>query len=152
VLINAHGKVLFNFCGMCFEPFLINRFALLLLLYSMVLSNKMQKEGATAEEIERAMYLAALSQFCIYNPIQETKRAWPLGDGDPLHKSAMTKQSCTLNDFHRALRARDPLGWGFEASDSLLHLIWQLLAWGKSLVREAKLDQTIRPLAQSFVI
>jgi serine/threonine protein phosphatase PrpC len=42
----------------------------------------------------------------------------------------MTKQSCTLQDFHRALRARDPLGWGFESSDdTLLHLIWQLLAW-----------------------
>lgn len=100
-------------------------------LFRMVLTHKMQKEGATSEEIDRAMYLAALSQFCIYNPNQDSKdsKAWPLGDGDPLHKSAMTKQTCTLNDFHRALRARDPLGWGFEASDSLLHLIWQLLAW-----------------------
>lgn len=81
------------------------------------------------KEIERAMYLAALSQFCIYNPSKSNKPDWPLRDGDPLHRSAMTKQSCTLADFHRALRARDPLGWGFEASDTLLHLIWQLLAW-----------------------
>lgn len=75
------------------------------------------------------MYLAALSQFCIYNPSKSNKPDWPLRDGDPLHRSAMTKQSCTLDDFHRALRARDPLGWGFESSDTLLHLIWQLLAW-----------------------
>lgn len=96
----------------------------------MVLSHKLQKEGATKEEIERAMYLAALSQFCIYNPSNPNKPPeWPLRDGDPLHRSAMTKRSCTLNDFHRALRARDPLGWGFERADLLLHLIWQLLAW-----------------------
>jgi serine/threonine protein phosphatase PrpC len=95
----------------------------------MVLSNKMKKKGASDEEIERAMYLAALTQFCIYNPLERSQRDWPLRDGDPLHQSAMTKQTCTLLDFHRALRARDPLGWGFESSDSLLHLIWQLLSW-----------------------
>jgi protein phosphatase 1L len=89
----------------------------------------MERAGASTDEIERAMYLAALSQFCIYNPSDIAKPDWPLRDGDPLHRTAMTKQSCTLTDFHRALRARDPLGWGFEASDSLLHLIWQLLAW-----------------------
>jgi protein phosphatase 1L len=42
----------------------------------------------------------------------------------------MAKDSCTMQDFHRALRARDPLGMGFDSSiDLLLHLIWQLLAW-----------------------
>ena len=42
----------------------------------------------------------------------------------------MVKESCTLQDFHRALRARDPLGIGFDSStDLLLHLIWQLLAF-----------------------
>jgi serine/threonine protein phosphatase PrpC len=97
---------------------------------SMVLSHKLQKQGATPKEIERAMYLAALSHFCIYNPSESNKPGWPLRSGDPLHQSAMTKQSCTMHDFHRALRARDPLGWGFESSDdTLLHLIWQLLAW-----------------------
>lgn len=95
----------------------------------MVLSSKMRKKGASDEDIERAMYLAALTQFCIYNPLESSQREWPLRDGDPLHQSAMTKQTCTLIDFHRALRARDPLGWGFESSDSLLHLIWQLLSW-----------------------
>jgi len=95
----------------------------------MVLSHKLEKEGATKDEIEKAMYLAALSQFCIYNPSNLNKPPeWPLRDGDPLHRSSMTKRSCTLNDFHRALRARDPLGWGFEGADLLLHLIWQLLA------------------------
>ena len=42
----------------------------------------------------------------------------------------MTKVSCTLHDFKHALRARDPLGLGFdESADRLLHLIWQLLAF-----------------------
>ena len=43
------------------------------------------------------------------------------------------KERCTLHDFHRALRARDPLGLGFdEHSDQLLLLVWQLLAWDPS--------------------
>ena len=89
----------------------------------------MKKKGASDDEIERAIYLAALSQFCIYNPMDSNQRDWPLRVGDPLHQSAMTKQTCTMTDFHRALRARDPLGWGFELSDTLLHLIWNLLEW-----------------------
>jgi len=91
-----------------------------------VLSHKMRKEGASEEEIKRALYLAALSQFCIYNPARETNQDWPLRDGDPLHRysSRMTKKSCNLHDFHRALRARDPLGLGFsDATDPLLRLI-----------------------------
>ena len=45
----------------------------------------------------------------------------------------MVKESCTLQDFHHALRARDPLGIGFDAStDLLLHLILQLLAFDPS--------------------
>jgi serine/threonine protein phosphatase PrpC len=95
-----------------------------------VLTLRMQKEGASPEDIQRAMYLAALSQFCIYNPSLEKRQDWPLRDGDPLHRTAMVKQSCTLNDFHKALRARDPLGLGFDSSaDSLLYFIWQLLSW-----------------------
>jgi serine/threonine protein phosphatase PrpC len=95
-----------------------------------ILSIKMQKQGATEEEIQRALYLAALSQFCIYNPAIENSQNWPLRDGDPLQKTSMVKQSCTLNDFHRALRARDPLGLGFDSStDTLLRFIWQLLSW-----------------------
>jgi serine/threonine protein phosphatase PrpC len=88
-----------------------------------VLSLRMQKEGASAEDIERALYLAALSQFCIYNPSSEKA-------SHPLQKIAMVKRSCTLNDFHKALRARDPLGLGFDSSaDTLLHFIWQLLTF-----------------------
>lgn len=38
-----------------------------------------------------------------------------------------------MHDFHRALRARDPLGLGFdEQADQLLLLVWQLLAWDPS--------------------
>ncbi|KAL7557028.1 hypothetical protein ACA910_014241 [Epithemia clementina (nom. ined.)] len=92
-----------------------------------VLTHKMQRQGASNHEIERALYLAALSQFCIYN---QKSSEWPLRQGDPLHRSVMVKQKCTIDDFQRALHARDPLGIGFDTSaDTLLHLIWQLLAW-----------------------
>lgn len=53
--------------------------------------------------------------------------------GDPMHEAKTTKENCTLRDFHNALRARDPLGSGFDTStDLLLHLIWKLLAWDPS--------------------
>jgi serine/threonine protein phosphatase PrpC len=97
-----------------------------------VLTSKMKKAGASDEDLQRALYLAALSQFCIYVPTSDSSKqqSWPLRDGDPLHKTYMVKESCTLQDFHRALRARDPLGIGFDSSaDLLLHLILQLLAW-----------------------
>ena len=95
-----------------------------------LLTNKMQRRGASQEEIQRALYLAALSQFCIYMPMSTTGKSWPLGAGDPLFNAAMVKQSCTLKDFHHALRARDPLGIGFDSrDDTFLHLIWKLLAW-----------------------
>jgi len=42
----------------------------------------------------------------------------------------MSKTTCTIHDFHSALRARDPLGIGFsDAMNPLLHLIWGLLEW-----------------------
>jgi len=96
-----------------------------------VLTNKMKKKGASEEEIQRVLYLAALSQFCIYIPQNGSSTArWPMRETDPLFNAAMVKQSCTLQDFHHALRARDPLGLGFDStSDTLLHLIWKLLAW-----------------------
>ncbi|CAB9510867.1 linked kinase-associated serine/threonine phosphatase 2C [Seminavis robusta] len=99
-----------------------------------LLTNKMQKRGASEKEIRRALYLAALSQFCIYVPSstgsKSQRLSWPLRKGDPLYKIAMVKESCTLRDFHQALRARDPLGLGFDQStDNLLQLIWGLLAW-----------------------
>jgi serine/threonine protein kinase len=76
---------------------------------------------------------AALSQFCIYNPLREPNQDWPYRDGDPLQLSSMVKESCTMKDFRFALQARDPLGIGFDSSsDTLLHLIWQLLAWSPS--------------------
>ena len=96
-----------------------------------VLTNRMKQRGASDQEIRRALYLAALSQFCIYVPVGETySKHWPMRHGDPLHNTAMVKKSCTIADFHSALRARDPLGIGFDsAADTLLHLIWKLLAW-----------------------
>jgi serine/threonine protein phosphatase PrpC len=98
---------------------------------TVLLTSKMKKEGASDQELQRALYLAALSQFCIYVPTStEQQKSWPHRYGDPLHNTAMTKESCTLQDFQRALRARDPLGIGFDSSaDLLLHLVWQLLAW-----------------------
>lgn len=92
-----------------------------------LLTNKLG--NASSGEIKKALYLAALSQFCIYVPTNG-RMSWPLRKGDPLHDASVAKQSCTLHDFHSALRARDPLGVGFERSaDLLLHLIWRLLDW-----------------------
>mmetsp|Transcript_29789 Transcript_29789/g.61080 ORF Transcript_29789/g.61080 Transcript_29789/m.61080 type:complete len:637 (-) Transcript_29789:142-2052(-) len=97
-----------------------------------LLTNRLRKEGAGEEDIQRALYLAALSQFCIYVPTIEGKN-WPLRKGDPLEKIRVVKESCRLRDFHAALRARDPLGIGFdESANTLLHLIWRLLAWNPS--------------------
>ena len=88
-----------------------------------LLTNKMSKEGASEEDIERALYLAALSQFCIYVPTNESDKSWPLRKGDPLFKASIVKTTCTIHDFHSALRARDPLGLGFDNSiDPLLQL------------------------------
>ena len=93
-----------------------------------LLTNKLQNEGASSSEIKKALYLAALSQFCIYVPTNGMN--WPLRKGDPLNDISVAKHTCTLHDFHNALRARDPLGVGFESSaDLLLHLIWRLLDW-----------------------
>jgi serine/threonine protein kinase len=98
-----------------------------------LLTHKMERAGASEDDISHALYLAALSQFCIYVPTNNNSTqasSWPLRNGDPLHETAMAKDSCTLRDFHKALRARDPLGIGFDSStDLLLHLVWQLLAW-----------------------
>jgi hypothetical protein len=95
-----------------------------------VLTQKLKKDGATEKEIQRALYLAALSQFCIYSPSKESHQNWTHHVESSIHRLSMVKASCTLHDFHRALRVRDPLGLGFdESADTLLHLIWQLLAW-----------------------
>lgn len=98
-----------------------------------LLTIKMTKHGASHEDIQRALYLAALSQFCIFVPERASNgdsTIWPMRHGDPLHKTSMVRQKCTIQDFHQALRARDPLGIGFDSSaDPLLHLIWNLLAW-----------------------
>merc|ERR1739836_166274 len=86
-----------------------------------ILTTKMKKEGASLEDIDKALYLAALSQFCIYLPMAQSQKSWPLRRGDPLHEASIVKPTCTLQDFHNALRARDPLGIGFDSSsDSLL--------------------------------
>lgn len=96
-----------------------------------VLTHKMRKEGSSQKEIDRALYLAALSQFCIYSPSRDSRQEWPLRHGNPLFNYTMVKRDCTLHDFYRALHMRDPLGLGFDGinSDALLHLIWQLLQW-----------------------
>ena len=95
-----------------------------------LLTNRLKKEGASSHDIQRALYLAALSQFCIYVPTESEGKNWPLRRGDPLHDVNVVKSKCTLQDFHSALRARDPLGIGFDDdSNTLLHLVWRLLDW-----------------------
>jgi len=89
-----------------------------------VLTNRLKKEGANEESIRRALFLAALSQFCIHIPSDAKEGLFSLG-GTPI-----VKNSCTIEDFHTALRARDPLGIGFDSStEPLLRLIWSLLVW-----------------------
>ena len=54
-----------------------------------LLRHKLKRAMATEEEIEYAMYLAALSNFCIFVPSNETSKGdyiWPLRYGDPLYK------------------------------------------------------------------
>ena len=95
-----------------------------------LLTNRLQKEGASHHDIQRALYLAALSQFCIYVPTEYEGKNWPLRKGDPLFDVNVVKSTCTMHDFHRALRARDPLGIGFdEDANHLLDLVWRLLDW-----------------------
>ncbi|KAL7530009.1 hypothetical protein ACHAXR_003268, partial [Thalassiosira sp. AJA248-18] len=98
-----------------------------------VLTNRLLKEGASSHDIQRALYLAALSQFCIYVPTESEGKNWPLRRGDPLHDVKPVRNKCTLKDFHSALRARDPLGTGFDDdANTLLHLVWRLLDWNPS--------------------
>ncbi|KAL3808967.1 hypothetical protein ACHAXA_005159 [Cyclostephanos tholiformis] len=95
-----------------------------------LLTNRLQKVGASSLDIQRALYLAALSQFCIFISTESEGKSWPLRRGDPLYDVNFVKNKCTLNDFHSALRARDPLGIGFGVDENdLLHLVWRLLAW-----------------------
>lgn len=99
---------------------------------TVLLTNRLQKEGASSHDIQRALYLAALSHFCIYVPTTESNGIsyWPLRRGDPLFDVNFQRSKCTLKDFHSALRARDPLGIGFDdGANTLLHLVWRLLAW-----------------------
>lgn len=113
-----------------------------------LLTNKLRNDcGASSCEIKKALYLAALSQFCIYVPTNGM--SWPLRKGDPLHDASVAKHSCTLHDFHNALRARDPLGVGFKSSaDLLLHLIWRLLDMDP-LTRLSPADALLHPYFSS---
>ena len=61
-----------------------------------LLSNRLRKEGASERDIQRALYLAALSQFCIYVPTESEGKSWPLRRGDPLHDVNVVKNKCTL--------------------------------------------------------
>ena len=54
-----------------------------------LLTYKMKRANASENEISNALYLAALSNFCIYIPSNDTSnkpQSWPLRHGDPLHK------------------------------------------------------------------
>lgn len=52
-----------------------------------LLTKKMKDEGADDSDIRRALYLAALSQFCIYIPSASSDKDWPLREGDPLFQA-----------------------------------------------------------------
>jgi hypothetical protein len=53
----------------------------------------MKRSNASENEISNALYLAALSNFCIYIPSNDTSnkpQSWPLRHGDPLHKVSLS--------------------------------------------------------------
>jgi hypothetical protein len=60
-----------------------------------VLTMKLKDEGACDRDIEKALYLAALAQFCIYKPT--TSSDWPLREGDPLFRAVSIKCDYYLN-------------------------------------------------------
>jgi hypothetical protein len=55
---------------------------------SALLTQKLKRARASDDEIAYALYLAALSNFCIFVPSNDTTKedSWPLRYGDPLHK------------------------------------------------------------------
>ncbi|MGK3745637.1 MAG: serine/threonine protein kinase, partial [Bacillariaceae sp.] len=58
-----------------------------------ILTYKMKRSNASENEISNALYLAALSNFCIYIPSNDTSnkpQSWPLRHGDPLHKVSLS--------------------------------------------------------------
>ena len=99
------------------------------------------------EEWQRALHLAALSDYCIYDPLEED------GDDDSNARAggstaALVVKGCDLRDFKLALHQRDQLQLGFaDSSDALLDLIWNLLRFrpGDRLsVGEAKKHEYFR--------
>ena len=69
---------------------------------SALLTMKLKRARASEEEIAHTMYLAALSNFCIFVPSSETANgahSWPLRYGDPLHKVSEFYKN-TLLDRH----------------------------------------------------
>lgn len=63
---------------------------------TVLLTNGLRKEGASSLDIKRALYLAALSQFCIYVPTEFDEMNWPWRRGDPMFHVNVVKQKCTL--------------------------------------------------------
>lgn len=123
---------------------------------TVLLTSRLKKEGASSHDTQRALYLAALSQFCIYAPTLSSLNWIPGWQSNPLQGINVVKNKCTIKvrwrehlvfhclvcllmaaaasclskDFHSALRARDPLGIGFDDdANVLLHLVWRLLDW-----------------------
>ena len=97
-----------------------------------LLTARLKKEGATDEMIEKAITLASLADFCIYDHHSVVKESgWLAKEEDLLDDSAMVVSRCDLEDFRKALLARDQLQVGFSSpsSDHLLFLIWQLLQY-----------------------
>jgi len=60
-----------------------------------VLTKTLTDEGASDEDIRRALYLSALAQFCIYQPTSSHEKNWPMREGDPLFKAVSGSSQCT---------------------------------------------------------
>lgn len=98
---------------------------------SVLLSTQLRREGASDDEIERALILASFADFCIYDHEAVVREnMWLANQEETLNEKAMVASRCDLGDFRRALLARDQLQKGFStSSEQLLSLIWQLLQY-----------------------
>lgn len=52
-----------------------------------ILTRTLREEKASDGDIQRALYLAALAQFCIYQPTSTSRKRWPFREGDPLFQT-----------------------------------------------------------------
>jgi hypothetical protein len=74
---------------------------------SHLLRSHLLRAGSSESEIDHALLLAALSDYCLFAGVDEEKHFWPATSHATLEDAAVTSRSCGLLDFRRALQQRD---------------------------------------------